>query len=53
VPLPAKLTIEALEPIDVAARFGADADAAYDGIVAVMQAALDRLAAERRLPVLG
>jgi 1-acyl-sn-glycerol-3-phosphate acyltransferase len=53
VPLPAKLTIEALEPIDVAARFGDDVDAAYDGIVALMQHALDRLAAERRWPLLG
>jgi len=53
VPLPAKLTVEALEPIDLGARFGADADAAYAGVVALMQDALDRLAAERRLPVLG
>jgi 1-acyl-sn-glycerol-3-phosphate acyltransferase len=53
VPLPAKLTIEVLEPIDLAARFGADLDAAYSGIVTLMQDALDRLAAERRLPLLG
>ena len=53
VPLPAKLTIEVLEPIDVGARFGADVDAAYDAIVALMQSALDRLAGERRWPVLG
>ena len=53
VPLPAKITIAVLEPIDVAAAFGADADAAYDAIVARMQEALDRLAGERRWPVLG
>jgi 1-acyl-sn-glycerol-3-phosphate acyltransferase len=53
VPLPAKLTIEVLEPIDVGARFGADVDAAYDAIVALMQSALDRLAGQRRWPVLG
>jgi 1-acyl-sn-glycerol-3-phosphate acyltransferase len=53
IPLPAKLTIEVLEPIDVAAEFGTDGDAAYDAIVARMQAALDRLAAERRWPIVG
>jgi 1-acyl-sn-glycerol-3-phosphate acyltransferase len=53
LPLPAKITIEVLEPIDVAAEFGDDPDAAYDGIVERMQRALDRLAAERRWPVVG
>ena len=53
VPLPAKITIEVLEPIDVAARFGDDVDSAYNGTVAAMQATLDRLAAERLWPVLG
>ena len=53
VPLPAKITIQVLEPIDVRARFGDDVDRAYDAIVAHMQSALDRLAAERRWPVLG
>jgi 1-acyl-sn-glycerol-3-phosphate acyltransferase len=53
VPLPAKLTIEALEPIDVRARFGSDPDAVYEGVTALMQQALDALAAERRFPVLG
>ena len=53
VPLPAKLTIQVLEPIDVRARFGADVDAAYEAIVERMQRALDGLAAERRWPVLG
>jgi 1-acyl-sn-glycerol-3-phosphate acyltransferase len=53
VPLPAKITIEVLEPIDVGARFGDNVDRAYDAIVAEMQATLDRLAAERRWPILG
>jgi 1-acyl-sn-glycerol-3-phosphate acyltransferase len=53
LPLPAKITIEVLEPIDVRARFGDDVDAAYDAIASLMQSALDRLAAERRWPVIG
>ena len=53
VPLPAKITIEVLEPIDVAAQFSEDVDAAYDKIVDRMQHALDRLAAARRWPVIG
>jgi hypothetical protein len=53
VPLPAKITIEVLDPIEAAVEFGADADAAYEAIVTRMQAALDRLAAERRRPVIG
>jgi len=53
VPLPAKITIDVLQPIDVAATFGDDIGAAYDGIAERMQEALDRLAAERRLPILG
>jgi 1-acyl-sn-glycerol-3-phosphate acyltransferase len=55
IPLPAKITIKVLEPIDLRREFGTDpdVDAAYDGIVARMQAALDELAAERRLPVAG
>ena len=53
LPLPAKITIDVLEPIDVRARFGDDVDAAYDAITSEMQGDLDRLAAERRLPVLG
>ena len=53
VPLPAKITIEVLPPIDIRARFGIDVDAVYDSITALMQQTLDRLAAERRLPLLG
>jgi hypothetical protein len=44
-----------LEPIDIAARFGDDPEVAdVDAHVrSVMQTALDRLARERRFPVLG
>ena len=55
VPLPAKITIQVLEPIDLRREFGEhpDVDAVYDEVVARMQRALDRLAAERRLPLVG
>jgi 1-acyl-sn-glycerol-3-phosphate acyltransferase len=55
LPLPAKVVTKVLEPIDVAARFGDDADVdEVDAHVrSVMQAALDGLAHERRFPVLG
>jgi 1-acyl-sn-glycerol-3-phosphate acyltransferase len=50
VPLPAKITTQVLEPIDVADM---DVDDAYDLIVERMQRALTALHAERRLPVIG
>jgi 1-acyl-sn-glycerol-3-phosphate acyltransferase len=55
LPLPAKITMDVLEPIDVAARFGDDPDIdTVDAHVrSVMQAALDRLARQRRFPILG
>lgn len=55
LPLPAKIVMRVLEPIDVVAEFGSDPDIeAVDlHVRAVMQAALDELAAERRFPVLG
>ncbi len=55
LPLPTKVVTEVLAPIDITAQFGADPDIdEVDAhIRAVMQAALDRLACERRLPVLG
>jgi 1-acyl-sn-glycerol-3-phosphate acyltransferase len=55
VPLPAKLIVEVLPPIDLEEEFGPepDVDAIYDEILARMQAALDALAAERRYPILG
>jgi 1-acyl-sn-glycerol-3-phosphate acyltransferase len=55
VPLPSKLTIEVLPPIELEAEFGGDPDVdeVYDHVVALMQEALDTLVAERRLPVIG
>lgn len=55
VPLPAKITVEVLEPIDLQERFGddPDIDEVYEHVTTVMQDALKGLAAERRLPVLG
>lgn len=54
MPLPAKIVDQVLEPIDVR-RFGRNPDAGeVDAHVrSVMQTALDRLARERRFPVLG
>jgi 1-acyl-sn-glycerol-3-phosphate acyltransferase len=55
IPLPAKITIDVLEPIHVREEFGEDPDLAevYDEVIGRMQAALTALQAERRLPVLG
>jgi 1-acyl-sn-glycerol-3-phosphate acyltransferase len=55
LPLPAKVTIQVLDPIDVRARFGdkPDWEAAYKEVVGLMQEALSRLQGERRLPILG
>jgi 1-acyl-sn-glycerol-3-phosphate acyltransferase len=55
VPLPTKIVTELLEPIDIVGRFGEDPDIAEvdSHVRKVMQSALDRLAAERLLPVLG
>ena len=55
VPLPAKITVEALPPIRLRDEFGSDVDVdeAYEYVVRLMQETLDALAAERRLPVIG
>jgi 1-acyl-sn-glycerol-3-phosphate acyltransferase len=55
VPLPAKIVTEVLEPIDITAQFGDDPDVdEVDAHVrAVMEAALKRLAGQRRFPILG
>jgi 1-acyl-sn-glycerol-3-phosphate acyltransferase len=55
VPLPAKITVEVLPPIDLREEFGAtpDEDEVYDHVLRLMQETLDALAAERRWPVLG
>jgi 1-acyl-sn-glycerol-3-phosphate acyltransferase len=55
IPLPAKITIEVLPPIDLRKEFGPepDLDEVYDHVLRQMQETLDALAAERRLPVIG
>jgi 1-acyl-sn-glycerol-3-phosphate acyltransferase len=55
IPLPAKITLEVLPPIDVRDRYGADADPeeVYEAVTGEMQGALDDLAEERTLPLVG
>jgi hypothetical protein len=55
LPLPTKIVTQVLAPIDIVAEFGEDPDVEeVDAHVRqVMQQALDKLAAERRLPVIG
>jgi 1-acyl-sn-glycerol-3-phosphate acyltransferase len=55
VPLPAKIVVRALPAIDLRQRFGEspDPDDAYNLVTGEMQEALDDLAGERILPVVG
>jgi 1-acyl-sn-glycerol-3-phosphate acyltransferase len=55
IPLPAKITVEALPPIHLREEFGPrpDVDEVYAHVHQVMQDTLDALAAERRFPVIG
>ncbi|MBA2506367.1 MAG: acyltransferase family protein [Thermoleophilaceae bacterium] len=55
VPLPAKITIQVLDPINLRERYGEEPDLveAYADIIGDMQLTLDELAAERRLPFIG
>jgi 1-acyl-sn-glycerol-3-phosphate acyltransferase len=55
IPLPAKITIEVMEPIDVEEEFGddPDLDEVYDEVVTRMQGTLSALQSERRFPVIG
>ena len=55
LPLPSKIVTQVLPAIDITARFGEEPDVAeVDAYVRkVMQKALDRLAGQRRFPVLG
>jgi 1-acyl-sn-glycerol-3-phosphate acyltransferase len=55
VPLPSKISIRALPPIDLRKVLGDDADPrdAYDIVTEAMQAELSLMAADRLLPVLG
>jgi 1-acyl-sn-glycerol-3-phosphate acyltransferase len=49
LPLPAKITIEVQEPIDV----DGDDDTVNKAVLESLQSGVDRLAAERRFPVIG
>ena len=55
LPLPVKVQMRFLPPIDLVERFGEDADVdeVYDELVAEMQTALTQMQRERRLPVIG
>jgi 1-acyl-sn-glycerol-3-phosphate acyltransferase len=55
VPLPTKIVTQVLAPIDIVATFGEhpDVDEVDAHVRHVMQRALDELARERRIPVLG
>lgn len=55
IPLPAKIVTEVLEPVHIAAQFGGRPDIGEvdTHIRSVMQTALDKLARERRYPILG
>lgn len=55
LPLPAKVTIRLLEPVDLRAKYGEDPDfdEVYADLVATMQETLTELQRERRLPVIG
>jgi 1-acyl-sn-glycerol-3-phosphate acyltransferase len=55
IPLPAKITIEVLPPIDLTERFGPDPEYedVYEEITGEMQHALTELQEQRTLPVVG
>src|SRR5918911_1523664 len=55
LPLPSKLQIRALPPIDIREKFGRnpDVDEVDEYVLGTMQATLDSLAEQRRLPVIG
>src|SRR3954462_7022676 len=55
LPLPAKIRVRAMKPIHIREEFGEDPDvgAVYEHITGVMQAELDLLYRDRRLPVIG
>ncbi|MBF6195926.1 lysophospholipid acyltransferase family protein [Nocardia implantans] len=55
LPLPSKITVEFLDPIDLREAIGPelDLDAAYRYVTGIMQGALTRLDEERALPIVG
>jgi 1-acyl-sn-glycerol-3-phosphate acyltransferase len=54
-PLPAKISVRALDPIDIKKEFGADPDPdeVYDEVLGRMQRTLDQLQSQRTLPLIG
>ncbi|MEA2318674.1 MAG: hypothetical protein QOD44_2863, partial [Solirubrobacteraceae bacterium] len=54
-PLPAKITVRALDAIDLRKEFGPDPDLdeVYESVLGRMQTTLDHLASERTLPLIG
>jgi len=55
LPLPSKIELQVLDPIDLTERFGADPDRdeVYDVVTGEMQEALDALDRARGMPVVG
>jgi len=55
LPLPSKIVMQVLEPIDITAQFGEDPDIdeVDEHVRSVMQEALTKLAAQRRFPIVG
>ena len=53
LPLPTKIAIEVQDPIDAADIAASDDDVINDKVLSSLQAGVDRLAAERRYPVIG
>jgi 1-acyl-sn-glycerol-3-phosphate acyltransferase len=55
LPLPAKITIQVMPPVDLRERFGPDPDPqdVYEEVTGEMQDALDDLSDERTLPLVG
>ena len=55
IPLPAKITMEVMKPINLREEFGKDPDLdeIYDEVTTRMQGTLTTLASERSLPVIG
>lgn len=55
IPLPAKIRIQVMEPVDLRERFGDDPDwdEAYDYVTSLMQAGLSTLASKTILPMIG
>ena len=53
LPMPTKIAIEVQDPIDAADIAASDDDVINDKVLSSLQGGVDRLAAERRFPVIG